>query len=332
MCDSIKIKNHLYFGAKNQFMRKKILKIVIPVVLLFLVFFVIDFVARIFLIQKLEEYQRSWWKYCFVMRSNDAHFEDTESEYRNPDVTIGTSKMPPIVLLGCSFTYGWTLEPNETFSYQLSKYTNRTVYNEGICDGSPATVLYQLNKPEFVKKLKDANPDLFIFTYMEDHNRRCFTGTPDFMDNRVVSFYKVQKNGELKRVVYNKLQLFWESTNFGKLVSFCTAQHRAKSDDFSTVSAILTEINKKLKSDFPNAKFVILVFDQSYTPRFYSLDYLEEKMNEIGEKNGIQVLYTKKMTCGKDLLEGKLRSYDNAHPSKEAWAKLIPDISKELRL
>ena len=77
---------------------------------------------------------------------------------------------------------------------QLAKYTNRTVYNEGICDGSPATVLYQLNKPEFVKKLKDANPDLFIFTYMEDHNRRCFTGTPDFMDNRVVSFYKVQKN------------------------------------------------------------------------------------------------------------------------------------------
>ena len=311
-------------------MKKRFLKFIIIFLLIFSVIFLIDYVSRIFLIKRLGE-NFSLWKYDFVLRKN-IHFENEKSNYRTPDVTTGSSKKSAITLIGCSYTYGYLLEDDETLGYQLSKYTGRTVYNKGICDGSPATVLYQLNQPWFLDELKKENPEYFIYTYIEDHNRRVLSGITDSMDEKVCGFYKTTKNGGVREIEYNKFSLFINSFHFYRLMSAYIDEKICKKGDYRLVGELFGEINSVLKKNFPNSKFVILVFDPDEDAYYFPKEHEEKMMNEIGEKYGIKILYTKKMSVGKEILSGKLRASDDLHPSKEAWAGLVPDISKELNL
>lgn len=311
-------------------MKNNFFKFIVVLLLILIAIFLIDYISRIFLIKKLGE-NLSLWKYDFVLRKN-VHFENDKFCYRNPDVTIGSSDKSPITLLGCSYTYGYLLKDDETFGYQLSKYTGRTVYNKGICDGSPATVLYQLKQTWFMDDLKKENPKYFIYTYIEDHNRRCLSGITDTMDEKICGFFKLSKDGGVREIEYNKVSLFINSLHFYRLFSAYIDEKICKKGDYRLVSELFGEINSILKKNFPKSEFVILVFDPDEEAYYFPKEHEEEMMNKIGEKYGIKILYTKKMSVGKEILEGKLRAVDDLHPSKEAWEKLVPDISKELNL
>lgn len=320
-------------------MKKKILTGIIVILVFIATLFVVEYISRILLIKKWGE-ELPLYKYSLILRKN-IHIEDDISNYRNFDKENnkiiqtpggGGYKSHPICLLGCSYTYGYLLEDDETLAYLLCKYTGRTVYNMGICDGSPATVLYQLKQPWFLDELKRENPKYFIFTYIEDHNRRVLSGFTDLMDEKVCGFYKPLKNGGVEEITYNKIQLFINSLHFFRLIFTNIEEKICRQGDYTIVSAIFGEINSILKKNFPNSKLVILVFDPDEEAYYFPKEHEEEMMNEIGEKYGIKILYTKKMTVGKEILEGKLRASDNLHPSKEAWEGLVPDIAKELNL
>ena len=90
------------------------------------------------------------------------------------DIGGNKEKSNAIILAGCSFTHGSHLNDNETFSYFLSNYLNRSVYNWGICSGSPREMLYILQNKKLLSYLTENNPDIkyVIYTYLPDHLNR----------------------------------------------------------------------------------------------------------------------------------------------------------------
>ena len=80
------------------------------------------------------------------------------------------SKYPSIILMGCSFTYGNGLNNEETFSSQLSHYTNYTVYNLGLDGASIRESLYLLRTPAILNQLISDKKAVkyVIFTFIDD--------------------------------------------------------------------------------------------------------------------------------------------------------------------
>ena len=109
----------------------------------------------------------------FFSQANVTHFvKNIQTSYVIPDEkrSFDEKSAKSILLLGCSFTYGAGLEPEQTFSYYLSKQTGRTVYNLGISGGSIQQALYLTGKEDFGKKYP--NVDLVIYTFISDHLNR----------------------------------------------------------------------------------------------------------------------------------------------------------------
>lgn len=283
-----------------------------------------------FTIQKLwcSPNNRPFLDYRFILKKKP----DVKKEIEQFSYSIkGDENKRPIVLLGCSYTAGFLLEENETFTANLNTYTGRSIYNYALGGASMATVLRQLQSEDFLKKLPK-NPEYFIYTYIIDHNKRCYERAPGCENDILLDLYEVDGKNNLRKVPCENVCTFFCSTAMYRLWRMTLGQMVAKSGDFSLPDAIISEISNILKKEFPNSKFAIIVYDDNTDTIHLPLDYEEKMMSEIAQKNDIKILFTKKMTAGKDILDGKYRASDNVHPSGEAWKKLTPDIAKALNL
>lgn len=266
--------------------------------------------------------------YRFILKKKP----DVKNEIEQFSYSIkGDENKRPIVLLGCSYTAGFLLEENETFTANLNTYTGRSIYNYALGGGSMALVLRQLQSEDFLKNLPK-NPEYFIYTYIIDHNKRCYERAPGWENDILLELYEVDGKNNLRKVPCGKVCTFFCSTATYRLWRMTLGQMVAKSGDFSLPDAIISEISNILKKEFPNSKFAIIVYDDNTDTIHLPLDYEEKMMCEIAQKNGIKILFTKNMAAGKDILDGKYRASDDVHPSGEAWKKLTPDIAKALNL
>ncbi len=83
--------------------------------------------------------------------------------YRIPHSSSATEIKPGgILAIGCSFTYGDTVEAEQTFSYQLGKKLQLPVYNYGVCSYSYATMLLLLKKLEEEGTLAKLQPRYLV--------------------------------------------------------------------------------------------------------------------------------------------------------------------------
>ena len=250
--------------------------------------------------------------------------------YRSAEYRQG--KKLPVVLFGCSYTYGSELNENETFGYVLADYTDRTVYNKGMSGGSCASMLYLLQKPEFKKEVPQA--EYFIYVYIPDHLRRVYMNSHEWFHEYMLAAYKITPNNELKCRKLNKFKLLLYSTATYRFFQSFYSRFKFSHNkiDFNLFFRIIEESVKITKNKYPDSKFVILVYDDA--PEYYSLNLEEEEgqFENFARKHGIKVLYTKKMSIGRDLLSGKYRAKDNIHPSKDVWKILVPEIAEELKL
>lgn len=313
---------------KNSF--KKIVSIIFANILLLIFVGGIIESLSYFTIHKLwcSPNNRPFLDYRFILKKKP----DVKNEIEQFSYSIkGDENKRPIVLLGCSYTAGFLLEENETFTAKLNAYTGRSIYNYALGGGSMALVLRQLQSDVFLKNLPK-NPEYFIYTYIIDHNKRCYERAPGWENDILLDLYEVDRKNNLRKVPCGKVCTFFCSTATYRLWRMTLGQAIAKSGDFSLPDAIISEISNIIKTEFPNSKFVILVYDDNTDTIHLPLDYEEKMMSEIAQKNGIKILFTKKMTAGKDILDGKYRASDDIHPSEEAWEKLTPDIAKALNL
>lgn len=231
-------------------------------------------------------------------------------------------KKPPIILFGCSFTYGDGLKNNQTFSYKLSHLSKRPVYNRGLNGWGPQNMLYQLRRKDFYSEVKE--PEYIVYTFIPDHL------------NRMFRYQFVQCN-------YILLRYKFIDNNFIEINPFCRPlwglytvkelqeliQNDVISSSFRTqynieyFYKIIKECKKLACKHYPNVKFVILSYDSSA----YDDNYINKLKND-----GFIVISTNELLEPGVLNKRDYKGLDNGHPSEKAWNLIVPALIKKLDL
>ncbi len=229
---------------------------------------------------------------------------------------------PFIVLMGCSFTHGSTLNDHETFNYVLANYIKHPVYNLGVSSGSTREMLYFLRNKELFKYYTDEkteNIEYIIYTFIPDHLYRMiydpYIYSPHF---EVVN---VTSDGNLKKhLVYRKLNKTLKKIFICRYIE----EHKFykyNNNLLELFNLYISEINDEIKKNYKPAKFVIFIYEDS------------NKINwDLYEQQGIKVIKAK------DILNVNLQSNEyyisdmDHHPNAKAWQVIVPALAKELNL
>ncbi len=238
-------------------------------------------------------------------------------EYKNPD-------LKPIILFGCSYTEGFGLKENETFSHKLAQYTNRSVYNRGVSGTGIPFLYYQLNDDDVIKELPK-NPQYIIFTLIPDHFPRLFRYRNFVLTSNHSLRYKIQDNKLIEdKIKFPFLHSFFTSIVIEEYITNKNSSDPKKVKDLTV--KLFDESYKKIKENFPGAKFVILYFECPLDEK----NRYNELLKDISKiSDDIIILYINdKLPQLTEHEEYWLQ--DKSHPSSKAWDLIVPMISKEL--
>lgn len=225
----------------------------------------------------------------------------------------------PIVLLGCSYMYGYGLEENETLQYFLSEQTKRPVYNWGMVGGGLREILYILRSPKIRSYLSpdSANVKYFIYTYIPSHKNRLFE---NFRPH--VPSFKADK--EYKHLKYDKNYLNNKTCMVPEIMKFYYNNFADREKTFELIKLYISQINNSIQKKYTNydepAKLIVLVYD----------DVDNYNWEEIKDEN-IIIINTKSLS-DVDLRSKEYRIADGNHPNKKAWEIITPALIKELNL
>ena len=249
--------------------------------------------------------------------------------FRTDSIDVKNTK-PSVILFGCSFTFGAGLNDDETFSYKLSKYTRRNVYNRGIAGYGVQHMLYMLDNADKFRNISDfynistyaaSQPMYIIYTFIGDHIYRLYKAN-DYFDIYLM-FYKYDKNKKLKK--YSEKDLWWwhsyilRSIYMRKIDKY-VLNILNKKNNFLLEHFILS--NQKIKEIYPNSKFVIFVYDGD--------NYIKLIQKEL-EQSGIIVIYLSELT-DIDFSQDEYKINDKMHPNAKAWNTIVPLLVKKLNL
>ncbi len=237
-----------------------------------------------------------------------------------PPVGVNYNKRP-IIILGCSFAFGQYLNENQTLGYKLANYSHRPVYNYAVCGKGIQNALFILQNKLYDTSIKD--PEFIIYVMMSDHIRRLYTnvcmgdfvGYPD---------YRIDKNGNIKlyRDYFPVYRQFYTFYYFNNLFYKYILRKNYKRHNLY-INAYFEEMNKEIKKQFPNIKFVILIYGDKNN---FGLD-----LSKL-EKDGFIILQTDEIS-GVNLLQRKYQlSETDTHPTEEAWDIIIPALVNRLCL
>ena len=239
-------------------------------------------------------------------------------------------KKKPILLYGCSFTFGSGLNDNQTLSFKLQKETNRIVYNKGLAGYGIQHMLYhvQYQLENLLNKKKLEEPEFVIYTFIDDHIFRLYKPN-DFFD-KYAMFYKYDKKNTRLIPISDFDFLFWSSHILRNLYFINTDKTFKYNDgiillDENKKNFLLkhfVETNKELKEICPNTNFVIFV---------YNGDYLIKQIEKDLISNKIQIVYLSELT-NIDFSKDKYKISDGQHPSEAAWDIIVPLLANKLKL
>ena len=231
---------------------------------------------------------------------------------------------------------------DETLQGRLQKLTNRWVYNFGVV-GRELFSSYYWMKKEYKKGQINPTPEYIIYTYMFHHMVRLaepyfydYYRDMDYLPNQKRNFlYRIYTYRYLKDISLQKE--FWYDWEF----------KRHKKIFFKT----LEETKKFCDENFPNSKFVILIYnDYDYNNIAETLkqsvgnhEYRLKKLFEIMDDKefiqkikdmGIEVITTqeligRKMNKPEDHLAG---DENGPHPSAYIWSEITPKLVERLKL
>ena len=324
-------------------LKKIIFVIIINLILLFFILLTLEFfclVMRVndscnrmlknnnltFIVKNAKALSLSYFQ-TFNFLFKKCYLDANKEEYIFSDAfrsaAIGSQyKNESIVLAGCSFTYGDGLDDINTFSTQLAKYLPKyKVYNIGLCGSSAKEILYILRNYETFSKndilpSDRLNTKYFIYTYIYDHERRLKinvndTQSPDF---KVIK----DKNG-IEHLEYIKPHFDIMKISF--LVKYIKDKtYHESCTDLQIL--YVKEIKREVEKIFPNAKFVMFVYEK---PEFISQGIMQ--INELG-------IYVVNINDLSDInfFTPQYQLSDNFHPNANAWNTIIPLLSKKISL
>lgn len=241
-------------------------------------------------------------------------------------------KKNPIILFGCSVTYGNKLADNENFSGTLSKLTKRPVYNMA---GDGWTFAHMLKNLKTNKTIENINPDYIIYTFITDQKRRLFffQGWPH--DTGLYLRYEFDKNHNLVEIIPHN-NIFWRSY-LVKTIQYKIQENKIaneqKTDEL--MLKILSESTKIMKNRYPNAKLIMLLYSDAdckkgerdiYPNNQFLTDYEEKAIKDIGFKI---VNIEEEMGFPPCTSEYKV---DNHHPSAKFWNEFTPKLVRKFNM
>lgn len=227
----------------------------------------------------------------------------------------------PVVIFGCSFAYGVGLDEEQTFSYKLSEYLSRKVYNRANSGWGPQDMLYQLSRDDFYNTVKE-EPAAVIYVFMDGHLYRTMREVWTF-ENQI--FYKNVKNG-LKKSNFSSGGFLYGY--LARKIRYILAENTWKNEKkFAQNSRFLTEhfLSAKQEADkhWKNTKYYILVYSCSQIEKLI-LDELNHK--------GFEVIYATELTNVNIQTTEYQLSETDMHPNEKAWNLLTPLIAQKLDL
>lgn len=235
----------------------------------------------------------------------------------------------PVLVFGCSYSYGHGLKNEQSFPYLLSEYTKRPVLNLSKCgtdalDGLKSLDIYMQNSDRKIKNPDSA--DYLVYMYMYDHINR-YLARP-----RLIEFYEDFFKPSFIEKQFIKIYLFkYLFAEIRKKIILQGFPKSEKSEQF------LKNLMKYLVSQFrltaPKAEIIFIIYDekipfywQNYTALKYEYDVLNSKIwKEIASECGIKVIHTKDLT-GIVYDKNYKLEYDISgwHPNERVWREFTP--------
>ena len=297
--------------------------ILINIILLFLLTEFVCYLKCIFSIN--EEYEGFFarikkyeYKWNFYKNFDDKYEYIKLNRLRKP---VGLNyKKKPILLMGCSFAYGYNLKENENLGYRLSELLKRPVYNRAFeWLWGVHTMLYQSRREDFYKEVPE--PKYVIYVFITDHINRIAASAIDPV-LRLPHLRYIYKNGKLEREKcacrYN-LYMFKAYTLF-------RAQSVKENFQYKILNEYFIETKQEFDKHWKNYKFIILLYDEAE-----DLDYIMNKIDvDDLKKNGFIVVHTKDL-IGRYLNKSGDRIEDKFHPSSYAWSLIAPKLADKIK-
>ena len=253
-------------------------------------------------------------------------FPRPENNWGRPVVGLEYNKKP-IVIFGCSFAYGFSLNNEQTFSYKLSKLAKVPVYNRAWTGWSVQHMLYQTKLDEIYKQIPE--PEYVIYLYINDHIRRLYLlsfSSWNILADEQNLRYK-EKNGELIEIKNNNpilkqiKRLYFVNKIHHSYVKKFILSEKNKKNCYDFAFQHFKEAKKEMKKHWKDTKYVVF---------FYEDDKQNNYLKENLKKEGFIIISSYDLT--KEDLKSSKYLLDNHHPNEIAWDLLTPLIIKKLNI
>ncbi len=231
------------------------------------------------------------------------------------------SSKKPVVIFGCSYAYGANLNEEQIFSYKLSKYLSRKVYNRAYSGWGPQNMLYQVRRADFYNTVKE-EPEAVIYLFMDGHLYRTLREVWTF-ENQIFFNYS---NDKLTQSPFSAGGPFYGY--LARKIRYFVAENIWRNDDkfdnlCKFLSAHFISAKKETEKYWKNTKYYILV---------YCCNEIEKQMLDELNNKGIEVIYVSELT-NENILTKKYQISDtDMHPNERAWDLLTPLIAQKLNL
>ena len=270
--------------------------------------------------------------YKFNYFSRPLYFDDVfwyRMSPKNTDTVNKKYKGKSCIVFGCSFAESIEIKEKEKkFCYRLSDEIKRPVYDRSFGGGGFQHIYYLLTHQEYMQNIK--NPEYIIYVFINDHIERFykhqFWNPFETIENLR---YKIN-NGKIERI-HPCFFSFWTLFTVKEKqrnIEWTYVNEQPQDALFMNFVNFMKEVKKVSSEKYPEAKFIILLYDDNYTS--YNKNYINDSDWNLLRKEGFYVYNTKDLT-DKDLSNKKYKSADLSHPNEKAWEEVIPPLVKELK-
>lgn len=300
--------------------------IIINIILIFSIIFITDdIVARHYLKNfKTEDGKIPPKTYLIKnIRANETSLEAIGREM--PKIEDVDYTKQPIVLFGCSFAYGQSIDVKDTFSYKLSQLLKIPVINRALIAGGLQQMYYQTTQDDFYNLIPNCNNVIYIL--IDDHFRRALIDFFYIEHDRFLLHYSLKNNNFVMNNYNNCFLNLIRSLYITRKINHKWAQIICKNEKYkqyriNLIVKYFIESRKNLEKNWGNkVKFTVIIYQ--------NIKYQEEIKNEL-EKNGFNVIQTEELTDA-DLEKPIYKIPKDGHPTGEAWTLLTPLIIDRLK-
>lgn len=233
-----------------------------------------------------------------------------------------------ILILGCSFAYGASLEDNETIGYQLSKLTGRTVYNRGIGGFGISEMLYQTKQADFYDSI-DVPLEYAFYVFIHDHIRRILLMKYvsdvylNYEEEEGALIEKYPPFGIL-RCLYS-FRILMEKHIYNKWLN----NESRKDELFDLMKRYFEEMRRALQARYPDIKFVIIKYPLLEHNAVSKYIESSERWKELEDEGFIIYDISKEFNVNFNDSEYRL---PDGHPKANAWEIVSRQLVRDLGL